>query len=84
MSVKGDWQSIVGRTIKAVVVSSADRAPQTQVFLVFGDGLHLEIYSQHLAGTNHLYEADVPQILAYLGSEAKVTVYSAEGAASGQ
>jgi hypothetical protein len=36
---------IVGKTIAAVVVKEADRAPQTQVFLVFDDDTYFEIYS---------------------------------------
>ncbi len=43
--MKNAIRDIVGKTITGVVVKASDRAPRSQVFLVFSDGTYYELYS---------------------------------------
>ena len=77
--LKGDWQSMVGRTINAVVVCSSEAPPECQVYLVFADGSNFEIYSHGIgiiAGGNRVYSGDVAQLLRRMSANRNPVVYT--------
>ena len=47
MAFKAAVATIIGKTIKHVVVKEGDSSPRSQVFLVFTDDSYYEFYSTH-------------------------------------
>ena len=47
MAFKAQVATIIGKTIKHVVVKEGDDSPRSQVFLVFTDDTYYEFYSAH-------------------------------------
>ena len=44
MSMRSGIREIIGKTISGVLVSECPEEPRTQVFLVFADGTHYELW----------------------------------------
>jgi hypothetical protein len=44
MSIRKDIAGMLGKTISGVLVNETQRAPETQVFLVFSDETHIELW----------------------------------------
>ena len=61
----GTWESILGRTIKAVVTADNPREPQSQVFIVFTDGSSLEIFGRELRAASGLDSGGVDAAVKY-------------------
>lgn len=57
---------IIGKTIVNVVVAEADRNPKQQVYLVFTDGTHFELYGGWFTCANHIQPGDVTNLLDYM------------------
>ncbi len=78
--IKGDWQSLVGQQIVAVVNSAPDaRRAFAQVHLVFSDGCSFEIFSTtgDLGGSSRLYRGDLAEVLGYMTEHRHVQVFEA-------
>ena len=61
----GTWESILGRTIKAVVTAENLSEPQSQVFIVFTDGSSFEIFGQNLRVANKLDRGGIDATVKY-------------------
>ena len=68
MAFKAEVASIVGKTIKHIVVTEGPRAPRSQVFLVFTDDSYYEFYSTHgsIAGGGALDIGGIEAVRGYL------------------
>ena len=63
----GDWQSLIGRKIEAVVTRDrTDVGPPQSVYLVFSDGTTFEIFSYGgtLGGTSKAYPGGLAELLS--------------------
>ena len=79
--IKGDWQSLVGQQIVAVVNSAPDaRRAFAQVHLVFSDGCSFEIFSTtgDLGGSSRLYRGDLEEVLSHMTDHRHVEAFEAE------
>lgn len=66
--VKDGVKQIVGKQISSVVVATSDRAPRTQMFLVFADGTYFEIWGDAFTGAGGIDPGGVPEILRQVAS----------------
>ena len=68
MAFKAAVASILGKTIKHIVVKEGDRAPRSQVFLVFTDDSYYEFYSTHgsISGAGGLDVGGIEAVRKYL------------------
>jgi hypothetical protein len=61
----------VGKTIKAVILKGRSRrSPRTQLFLVFADDTHYEIYGE-LAGLSGLHPGGLSYVREYMAESAQ-------------
>ena len=72
MQIKTELQDIIGKTITGILVTDNVRVPQRQVFLVFSDNTHYELYSMSgdLCFTSKVHEgamAAVERAAAHMG-----------------
>lgn len=44
------FQTVIGKRIKGLVVAQNPESPQCQVFLIFDDGTHYELFGSDLRG----------------------------------
>ncbi len=64
---------IVGKTIKAVILKGRSRRnPRTQLFLVFADDTHYEVYGE-LAGLSGLHPGGLAHVREYMAESAQDT-----------
>jgi hypothetical protein len=71
-NMKSYIEEIVGKTIAGVIVTEGEREPRQQVFLVFTDDTHFELYGQYFAFGKHRYPGGMDHIIKYAkGSGAK-------------
>lgn len=76
--MKEEIKDIVGKTIKGVVVRESDKAPQSQVFLVFTDGTYYELYTSGsftISGASGCYSGDMQDVLDYIPDKGERFVY---------
>lgn len=66
--MKHHISKVVGKTIVNVIVTEAIREPTQQVYLVFSDGTHFELYGNWFTCANHVEHGNVEAILKYLES----------------
>lgn len=52
--MKSHIKKIIGKTIEKVVVAKGPRDPHQQVYLLFTDGTHFEIYGDWFTCANHI------------------------------
>ena len=69
--MKSYIEQIVGKTIAGVVVRESETEPNRQVFLVFTDETHFELYGRYFAFGKHLHPGGMEQIIrsAKLGAK---------------
>ena len=74
MSIKhAGLQQIIGKTIRAVVVSANRQCePAYQLFLVFDDDTHFELYGAQLHSGSQLYNGGEQAVLGYVQSSGGV------------
>ena len=72
--MKHAFGSIVGKRIKGVVVKEADSPPTCQVFLVFSDDTHYELYtpSGDIRGTGGVDEGGFEHVKKYMSSHSRI------------
>ena len=76
--MKSYIEQIVGKTIAGVVVREAESEPKRQVFLVFTDETHFELYGQYFAFGKHIHPGGTEHIIKYAKLGAKeISVYPA-------
>jgi hypothetical protein len=77
--MKSYIEQIVGKTIAGVVVRDAHSEPKRQVFLVFTDDTHFELYGDYFAFGKHVYPGGMAHVIkvAELGAK-EVAVYNAD------
>lgn len=68
MAIKIAIEDIIGKTIKHVVVKESDSAPTAQVFLIFTDDTHYELYSSNgiIRGAGSVDPGGLEWVRAYL------------------
>ncbi len=77
--MKSYIEQIVGKTIAGVVVREADSDPKRQVFLVFTDDTHFELYGPYFAFGKRLHPGGIDHVAKYAATGAKeVSVYPQE------
>lgn len=52
--MKSYIQKIIGKTIEKIVVTEATRDPREQVYLLFSDGTHFEVFGDNISRANHI------------------------------
>jgi len=74
---RGDWQSLVGREIEAVIVTGHGGAEvRTQAFLVLDGNEHFEIYAfGWLKGSSKIYPGGLFELLSRHGLGPNLRVY---------
>ena len=74
--MKSYIEQIVGKTIAGVIVREADSEPRRQVFLVFTDDTHFELYGQYFAFGKHVHPGGMEHIVksAELGAK-EISIY---------
>ncbi len=68
---------IVGKQIANVVVTESSRRPREQVYLVFTDGTHFELFGEDISCASHIEVGDVDDVVELMkghGRE-KIKVY---------
>lgn len=74
--MKSYIEQIVGKTIAGVIVREADSEPRRQVFLVFTDDTHFELYGHFFAFGKHVYSGGMEHVIKSAGLEAKeISIY---------
>ena len=75
--MKDGAKEIVGKEITGVIVAkNALRDPRTQMFLVFGDGTHFEIYGNQFTGAGGVDRGDAETVTKYVTSNGGEVVAS--------
>lgn len=69
--MKSYIEQIVGKTIAGVVVREAENEPRRQVFLVFTDDTHFELYGKYIAFGKHVHPGGMEQIVKHAKLGAK-------------
>lgn len=80
--MKSHIRKIIGKTIEKVIVAEdPQRNPREQVYLLFTDGTHFELYGDWLTCANHIEHGGEQAILSLLEhyGRSEVTVYSDRG-----
>lgn len=74
MAFKAEVATIIGKTVKHVVVKEGDSSPRSQVFLVFTDDTYYEFYSTHgtISGAGAIDTGGVEAVRRYMGGEKRV------------
>ena len=75
--IKGDWNSIVGRRIVAIVVCQrTEHQPRVSIHLVFDDDSEFEVYCQmgDIAGSSYLRRGSLPEVISYFDEGSCLTV----------
>ena len=74
MAFKAEVASIIGKTIKHIVVKEGSRGPRAQVFLVFMDDSYYEFYSTHgsISGAGSLDVGGIEAARRYLPGQSIV------------
>ncbi|MGB8647804.1 MAG: hypothetical protein WCF84_21400 [Anaerolineae bacterium] len=75
--MKPEIRQILGKTIKAVVVSEENAAgPRTQVFLIFTDNTAYEFYGGDFSSAGGLDQGGIEAAVKYAaGSRGRITRY---------
>lgn len=75
--MREEISQILGKTIKAVVVSEENRSqPRMQVFLIFTDNTSYEFYGDLFRGAGGLDQGGIDAVIKYVaGSHGRVTRY---------
>ncbi len=78
--MKDGIKEILGKTITGVVVKARDDAPRSQVFLLFSDNTHFELYCQDadIQGTGGLWRGGVEDVRKYMSATARIVLEAYE------
>jgi hypothetical protein len=66
--MKSQIREILGKKINGVVVKEGEKAPQTQVFLLFSDGTYYEFYGI-INGTGGVDRGGIKEVRQYMASK---------------
>ena len=74
MAFKAAVETIIGKTVKHVVVKEGATPPQSQVFLVFTDDTYYEFYATYgtISGAGAIDTGGVEAVRRYMGGEKRV------------
>ncbi|MBE7465576.1 MAG: hypothetical protein HS116_19030 [Planctomycetes bacterium] len=71
---------ILGKTVSGVVVKENGRPPHTQVFLMFRDGTHYELYGEYFTGAGGVDRGTAEEIKSKGQPGGKIVFEVHEGA----
>ena len=60
--MKDGIKHIIGKTIKSVIVTSNDRPPKNEVFLIFDDDTYFEFYGESFTGDGGIDKGGVDEV----------------------
>jgi hypothetical protein len=60
------FQAVIGKRIQGLVVGQNSESPQCQVFLIFDDGTHYELYGSDLQGSKGIDRGGLEEVRAHL------------------
>lgn len=64
--MRGNFEKLLGKTIKGVIIKQDNGSPQNQIFILFTDDTYFEIYGDDMRGARGLDVGGEEAIRAYM------------------